>query len=159
MAVRASFERLGGLGQTSHNQAAVAIEMPKPGTEQEKICSENPHKQLKDPYIIYVDFESLIPKIEGPALDPSKSCTQQTARHEACGYSYMVVRSDGQTLPPQLYRGQNAAKHFLNALQAEGGQDKGGVRKPRANAHDARRPQKPRKRHRLSGLQQGTELK
>ena len=54
------------------NQAAVAIEMPKPGTEQAKISFENHHKQLKAPYIIYADFESLIPKIEGPALDHQK---------------------------------------------------------------------------------------
>ena len=67
--------------------------MPKPGTN---IRFENHHKQLKAPYIIYADFESIIPKIEGPALDPTKSGTQQTAHHEACGFSYMVVRSDGQ---------------------------------------------------------------
>ena len=47
------------------NQAAVAIEILKPGTEQAKIRFENPHKQLRAPYIIYADYESLIPKIEG----------------------------------------------------------------------------------------------
>ena len=77
------------------NQAAVAIKIPKPGTDQSKICFENHHKQLKALYIIYTDFESLIPKIKGPALDPNKSGTEQTARHEACGYSYNVVRSEG----------------------------------------------------------------
>ena len=89
-----------------------------------KIRFENHHKQLKAPYIIYADFESIIPKIEGPALDPCQSNTQQTVRHEACGYSYMVVRSDGQTQPLQLYRGPDAAKHFLAALQVEEGKIK-----------------------------------
>ena len=109
------------------NQAAAAIEMPKPG---EKISYRNHQKQLKAPYIIYADFESLIPKIEGQALDPTKSPTQQTARHEACGYSSMVVRSHGQTQPPQLYRGPDAAKHFLNALQAKEGKIKAVLANP-----------------------------
>ena len=73
------------------NQAAVAIERPKPHINQEKVRFENHHEQLKARYIIDADIESLIPKIEGPALDPSKSSTQQTAWHEACSYSYMVV--------------------------------------------------------------------
>ena len=38
------------------NQAAVAIEMPEPG---EKIMFNNYRKQLKVPYIIYADFESI----------------------------------------------------------------------------------------------------
>ena len=50
------------------NQAAVAIEMPKPGTDQIKIRFENDHEQLKAPYIIYVyaAFKTVIPKIQGP---------------------------------------------------------------------------------------------
>ena len=36
----------------------------------------------------------------------------------------MVVRSDGQTKPPQLYRGPDAAKHFLAALEVEEGKIK-----------------------------------
>ena len=37
---------------------------------------QNYQNQLKVPYIIYADFESLINKIEGPASDPNKSNTQ-----------------------------------------------------------------------------------
>ena len=65
--------------------------MPKPGTDQAKISFENNQKQLKAPNIIYADFEIIIPKIEEPALDPSKSGTKQTSRHQACRYSHMVV--------------------------------------------------------------------
>ncbi|XP_046851910.1 uncharacterized protein LOC124445250 [Xenia sp. Carnegie-2017] len=100
------------------NQAAVAIRMPTPG-KNNKIRFENYHKQLKAPFIIYADFESPVCKIEGPALNPEKSKTQQTSRHEACGYLFIVVRSDGETLPPQLCRGPDAAKNFLEALQEE----------------------------------------
>ena len=98
------------------NQASVAIEMPEPG---KRITFYNCRKQLKAPYIIYADFESIIRKIQGPNLDPEKSGTQNTAHHEACGYSFIVVRCDGKTKPPVVYRGPNAANHFLTTLQKE----------------------------------------
>ena len=79
----------------------------------EKIMLNNSRKQLKAPYIIYADFESIIHKIQGPNLDPEKSGTQSTAHHEACGYSFIVVRCDGKTKLPVVYRGPNAAKYFL----------------------------------------------
>ena len=42
----------------------------------------------------------------------------------------MVVRSDGQIQLPQLYRGPDAAKHFLNALQVEEGKIKAVLANP-----------------------------
>ena len=90
--------------------------MPEQG---ENIMLNNYRKQLKAPYIIYADFESIIHKIQGPNLDPEKSGTQNTAHHEACGYSFIVVRCDGETKPPIVYRGPNAANHFLETLQKE----------------------------------------
>ena len=79
----------------------------------------NYRKQLKAPYIIYADFESVIHKIQGPNLGPEKSGTQNTAHHEACGYSLIVVTCDGETKPPVVYRGPNAANHFLKTWQKE----------------------------------------
>ena len=98
------------------NQAAVAIEMPEP---RERITFYNYRKHLKAPCIIYADLESIIRKIQGPNLDPEKSGTQNTAHHEARGYSFIVVRCDGKTKPPVVYRGPNAAYHFLTTLQKE----------------------------------------
>ena len=63
------------------------------------------------PFVIYADFESIINKIEGPALDPTKSNTQRTQIHEACG-----VRSDGAVGQPVIYRGPNATEVFLQCL-------------------------------------------
>ena len=51
--------------------------MPEPG---EKVLFNNYRKQLKAPYIIYADFESIIRKIEGPNLDPEKRKTQRIMR-------------------------------------------------------------------------------
>ena len=101
-----------GIGQT-----AVQVEMPEEGKT--KLAFQNHHKQLPAPYIIYADFEALTTKVEGPELDPTKSNTQRIQHHEACSYSYIVVRCDGQTEPPVGYRGPNAAEHFLESLQEE----------------------------------------
>ena len=84
-----------------------------------KLAFQNHHKQLPAPYIIYADFEALTTKIEGPELDPNQSNTSKTQHHEACSYCYIVVQYDGKTDPPVEYRGPNAAKHSLNALQEE----------------------------------------
>ena len=100
-----------GIGQT-----AVRVEMPE---GKNKLAFLNHHKQLPAPYIIYADFEALTTKVEGPELDPTKSNTQRTQHHEACSYSYIVVRFDGQTEPPVEYRGPNTAEHFLESLREE----------------------------------------
>ena len=99
-------------------QRAVAITMPEEGSKLEFI---NFHKQLKVPYIIYADFECIIIPLQGAAMDPEKidpekSSTIQTSMHEACSYSYVVVRSDGKSKTPVTFRGDNAAENFIDSL-------------------------------------------
>ena len=91
-----------------------------------------PHQAAAGPYIIYSDFEDLTTKVEGPELDPTKSNTQRTQHHEACSYSYMVVRCDVQTKPPVEYRDPNATEHFLESLQEEECKLKGVLADPKA---------------------------
>ena len=91
-------------------QTAVRVEMPEEG----KLTFQNHHRQLSAPYIIYAVFETLTTKIEGPELDPLKSSTRKTQEDEACSYCYIVVRCDGQTEAPVVYRGPNS-----EALQKE----------------------------------------
>ena len=114
-----------GIGQT-----AVRVEMPE--EDKKKLAFQNHHKQLPAPYIIYTDFEALTAKVEGPVLDPTKSNTQRTQHHEACSYSYIVVRCDGQTGAPVQYRGPNAAEHCLESLQEEELEIKGALANPQA---------------------------
>ena len=82
--------------------------------EEGKLTFQNHHRQLSAPYIIYAVFEALTTKIKGPELDPLKSSTRKTQEDEACSYCYIVVRCDGQTEAPVVYRGPNA-----EALQKE----------------------------------------
>ena len=91
--------------------------MPNP--DKSLLEFQNWHRQMKVPFVIYADFESIIKKIEGPSLDPNKSNTQKTQIHEACGFSYIVVRLDGLVKKPVLYRGPDATEKFLQYLGEE----------------------------------------
>jgi len=91
--------------------------MPEEGKNILKFA--NHHKQMRVPFIIYADFEALNIPVEGCAGDPQKSYTQQIAKQVPCSYCYVVVRSDGVTKTPVLYRGENPVEHFLKNLQTE----------------------------------------
>ena len=75
----------------------------------------NYYKQMKAPYVIYADFEALVKKMPGCERDPDKkhkSYTEKTEWHEACGFAYIVVRSDGKMTSAKNYRGHKAVKFF-----------------------------------------------
>ena len=74
----------------------------------------------------------LTTKIAGPGLKPSKSNAQKMQCQEACGYGYIMVRCDGKTSPPIVYRGANAAGHFVEALQVEEERIKAVLANPKA---------------------------
>ena len=101
-----------GVGET-----AVRIDMPEKGKN--ILSFQNYQNQMASPYIIYADFESLTLKVDSVVPDKDKSYTLTTQKHEACGFGYVVVRSDGQTNDPVIYRGKNAAEEFLQTLQQE----------------------------------------
>ena len=73
---------------------------------------------MKVPYVIYADFEDLVRKIHRCEHKPETkaSYTEKTEQHEAYGYSYMVVRSDGEvyslaTPKPLLMTAEDWQKH------------------------------------------------
>ena len=49
----------------------------------------------------------------------NESFTEKTEWHEACGYVYSVVRNDGLTSIPKVYRGENAVERFLMDMMQE----------------------------------------
>ena len=60
---------------------------------------QNHHKQMKVSYVIYADFEALVIKIQDYERGSGRkqtSYTEKTERHEACEYSYIVVRCDAK---------------------------------------------------------------
>jgi len=92
--------------------------MPEEG---ENILSfQNFKNQMKAPFIIYADFEALVRKILGCERERMQtSYTEKTERHEACGYSYLVVRSDGIVVSSNTNRVENAVGEFLSDVLQE----------------------------------------
>ena len=77
-------------------------------------------KQLRVPFVIYADFESLTAKIQSASPDPSKSSTEKFQKHRACGFAYVIVSPKPEYCkPPVVYRGADAVDKFLEALQQE----------------------------------------
>lgn len=82
-------------------KSPTRTEMPKQGAN--TMMFKNYRKQMKEPYVVYADFECLIRKIHTCEPDSSRSFTVKTEKHEPCGFSYIAVRSDGQTFGPFTY--------------------------------------------------------
>ena len=81
---------------------------------------QNYKNQMKMHYVIYADFEAIIRKILGCECERMQtSYTEKTERHKACGYSFMVVRSDGKVVCSKAYRGETAVGKFLSDILQE----------------------------------------
>ena len=96
-------------------KSPTRTEIPKEG--ENKMAFKNYYKQMKPPYAVYADFECIVEKIHTCEPDNKRSFTVKTEKHEPCGFSYLVVRSDGQTQGPITYRGEDAVFVFLTYLQ------------------------------------------
>ena len=71
-------------------------------------------KSDKMPYIIYVDIESLISKIDGCANNLEKSSTIKIGEHIPCRYSMPKLwRFDHIENKHTLYHGRNCMKSFV----------------------------------------------
>ncbi|GFQ84064.1 protein NYNRIN [Trichonephila clavata] len=76
--------------------------------------------QHKVSFITYADFESIIIPYHSVQPTNQRSYTEKIARHEPCGYAYVVIDANGKMLKPiTVYRGPDAATHFINNLIKE----------------------------------------
>ena len=96
-------------------KSPTRTEMPKAG--ENKMAFKNFYKQMKAPYVVYADFECLVRKIRTCEPNNKKSFTIKTEKHEPCGFSYMIVRSDGEIQGSIIYRGEDAVFVFISYLQ------------------------------------------
>ena len=94
------------------------IVMPKLGS---KIYFKHYYKMLKNPFVIYCDFESILEPIETAKQNADKtSYTSEYQNHLISSYAYKVVcQNDKYTKPIQYFRGENAIKDFLTNLLKE----------------------------------------
>ncbi len=74
---------------------------------------DNVARQLKAPFVVYADFESIL---EAVAIDTAKTSKYQ--HHRACSYMYHIVCSvpGVPDFEPRLYVGDDAAAHMLLSL-------------------------------------------
>ena len=80
-----------------------------------KILKYNPgEKSLKVPFIIYVDLECLLRKIDLCQNDPEESFTEKKAEDTTSGYSWVMCCSfDKLKNERNYYRGKTAWKGFV----------------------------------------------
>ena len=95
--------------------------MTFPKTEQEKwVQFKHVRKQLKVPYVIYLDLESLTIPIQSCSPNPSQSSTTPYQKHEPCGFCYYVkCTDDSKSKPAYVYKGPDAMDHLFECLLME----------------------------------------
>ena len=67
--------------------------------------------------MVYADFECVLRKISSCEPNNAHSFTVKTEKHEPCGFTYVVVRSDGATFGPLIHRSEDAVFTFLAWFQ------------------------------------------
>ena len=92
------------------------VKMPD---ENIKILKYNPGgKSLKHPFIIYVDLECLLEKIDTCHNNPEKSYTEKKVRHKPSGYSLVTCCSFDKTKTTwSYYRGKDCMEIFCKDLR------------------------------------------
>ena len=89
--------------------------------EDNKILKYKPgEKSLKVPFIIYVDLEFLLKKINTCQNNPEKSYTEKKAMHKPSGYSLVACCSfDKSKNERKYYRGKDCMKMFCKDLKEQ----------------------------------------
>lgn len=98
------------------------------GTQKVELPGENDcflefkdfEKQLKVPFVIYCDFETLNKKIQTFSPNPNQSSTSKSMLLEPCGFGIKIVCKDPKyTKPTQIYRGEDASEKLIECLLEE----------------------------------------
>lgn len=81
---------------------------------------EHFERQLKVPFVVYVDFESILKPMDLCEPNPKSSYTCKTFKHEPFSFSYLIKCSFDDSLSKQvLYRGKDAIKVFIQRLESD----------------------------------------
>jgi hypothetical protein len=97
---------------------AQKIKLPDP--EDNILKFKEFERQLRVPFVIYADFETLNKKIHSCAPDPSCSSTTRDTLLEPCSFGYKIVCIDPKyTTPTVIYRGPDAAQKLIECLLKE----------------------------------------
>uniref|UniRef100_V5GJ86 DNA-directed DNA polymerase n=1 Tax=Anoplophora glabripennis TaxID=217634 RepID=V5GJ86_ANOGL len=81
---------------------------------------ENFEKQMKVPFVVYADIESILKPIDTCESNPGKSYTCKTFIHEPFSFAYLIKYSFDDSLSKFVfYRGNNASKIFVERLESD----------------------------------------
>ena len=99
-----------------NNHESYRIEMPK---RVEKMLKYNPgEKSLKAPFVIYLDLECLLKKVQSSQNNPEKSYTEKKARHEPSGWSMLKKCSFNEKENKlDYYRGKDCIEKLCKKLK------------------------------------------
>ncbi|CAH3020781.1 unnamed protein product [Porites evermanni] len=88
------------------------IRMPEEGST---VQSQNYHKQMPAPFLIYADFEAITEKVSGCQPDGVKPYTDKYQKHTGCSYGYKVVccYDDKYSKPVKIYRGEKSISYCI----------------------------------------------
>lgn len=80
----------------------------------------NYHRQLKVPFVIYADFETLLKPIQTTLPNPKKTFTAITCEHQAYSFGYFVKCDfDNQLSKYETYRGADVIDVFMERLEKD----------------------------------------
>ena len=99
------------------NNKPVRVEMPQKGSTIEFCDGQN---QVKVPFIMYVDLESILKPIQGPNPESMGPYTSKVTKHSSsgwCVYSKFMYREVKD--PLRLYRGKDCLKKFCDYIRQE----------------------------------------
>ena len=101
---------------------AVKVEMPRQGS---KIRFKDGSKQMKVPFIMYADFESILQKVDSDLEETKdengeKSYTQKVNQHIPSGFCVYSKFAYGEVQDPlMLYRGRDCVDVFCDYIEKE----------------------------------------
>ncbi|KAJ8909605.1 hypothetical protein NQ315_003716 [Exocentrus adspersus] len=81
---------------------------------------ENIEKQMKVPFVVYADFESVLKPMDTCEPSPTGSYTCKTFIHEPYSFAYLIKCSFDNSLSKMvIYRGKHAGKEFVKHLETD----------------------------------------
>ena len=86
----------------------------------EYVKFKNFERKIKSPFMIYMDFESIVVPESNGKQNPNESYTNKYQKRVACSYGYKLVCADDKFSKPfKLYLGKDAAYNFISSMIEE----------------------------------------
>ena len=81
---------------------------------------ESIQKQMRVPFVVYADFESVLKPVETVEPNPQNSYTLNSLKHEPYSFAYLIKCSFNDSISKfELYRGNDAAKVFVDRIETD----------------------------------------